>query len=146
MRKIAFLGSRTWKDTQRIALQINACYAEHGKFVLLSGGAEGANTIAEQVGKEFGIPVASFRPVKINDECYGVHEWRMHRGQAKIVPNEITWADWQSACNYRSTLIAERCDEAWIYWDGYSRGTRFEIELIEAGGKYANVIDLKLEK
>lgn len=118
----------------------------HGMFILVSGGAEGASLAAERTAQEFGLPVISFRPVKVDDETFAVDEWRMHRGQCKIVRDEITWADWQSAANFRSLLIADRSDEGYAFWDGFSRGTAYEIECFQNEEMPLIVADLRVEQ
>jgi hypothetical protein len=129
-----------------VSLQINDCYAEHGKFMVVTGGAQGASQIAEAVAQEFGLPIVSFRPVQINEENFGVDEWRMYRGDAKIIRDEITWRDWQSAANFRSLLVADRCDEAYVYWDGYSRGTAYEIEMLQNENRPFFCANLRMEQ
>lgn len=146
MRKIAFVGSREWTDAESIGLQINACYGEHGAFILVSGGAKGACHMAETTALEFGIPLVSFKPVQIDPERYGVDECRFYRGKVTAHRLDITWADWGSAASYRSMMIADRADEGYAYWDGYSRGTSFEIECFQAEAKPLIVKNLRLER
>lgn len=137
MRKIAFIGSRKWHDAQAVALKVNEKFNEHGPFILVSGGAEGASTVAEVTAQEFGMPVISFRPVKLSgdittEDTYGVDEWRLHRGRGQIVHHhDPTWATYAAALHFRSWLLADRAQEAVAFWDGFSRGTAFEIELFE---------------
>lgn len=141
MKKIALVGSRTWADPQAVALKVNDLYSEHGEFMVISGGADGACQVAETTAMEFGFPVISFRPVKIDDERYGVDEWRLHKGQGKVVRDPGTWADWKSAAFFRSMLIAERArDGAVAFWDGFSYGTAFEIDLFRAAGVEPEII------
>lgn len=146
MRKIAFIGSRSWTDPDSIGLQINECFIEHGAFMLVSGGVAGACKIAEETAREFGIPIISFRPVQIDPFRYGVDECRFYRGKVEVVRWEITWADYGSAAAYRSLLIAERADEGYAYWDGYSRGTDWEIEAFQAAEKQLVVKNLRIER
>lgn len=145
MRKIAFLGSRTWQDAQRVSLQINECFSEHGQFMLVSGGAEGVSKVAEETAKEFGIPLLSLRPVQIGPDEYGVDEWRIFRGRAQIVREKLTFADWKSAAFWRSLLITDRVDEGYAFWDGYTPGTWHEIDMFQAADKKLVVANLRLE-
>jgi hypothetical protein len=145
VKKIAFLGSRTWQDAQRVALQVNSCFTEHGQFILVSGGAEGASKVAESTGHEFGLPVISFRPVQLSPEEYAVDEWRMHRGRVQIVRHEPTFAEFKGAAWFRSMYVADRSDEGYIYWDGYSPGTAHEIDMFQGRDKKIVVANLRLE-
>lgn len=145
MRKIAVLGSRAWYDHGAVVSWIDTRYAIEGDFIVVSGGAKGASTAAEDHAVNMGMPVVSFRPVPLQpfgyDEQYAVDEWRLYRGAGKIVPHyEPTWANWQSAAHFRSILIQERADEAVIFWDGRSPGSSFEIDLFRAAGKPLEII------
>jgi hypothetical protein len=101
-------------------------------WILVSGGSDGTCHVAEQTAMEFGIPVISFRIAQSGggqqDDEYRVEEWRLYRGTGKVVHHEPTWADWQSATNYKALLIAERADSADAFHANNSRGTAFEIE------------------
>lgn len=128
-----------------MALKVSALYEEHGQFILVSGGADGVCKMAETTAGEFGLPVISFRPVRLpsfdNDDVYAVDEWRLFRGSGKIVHHhEPTWADWSSAAGFRSLLIAERADEGIAFWDGRSHGTSDEIDYFAAANKPMEVI------
>ena len=145
MRKIAVLGSRAWYDQQAVVSWIDTRYAVEGEFIIVSGGAKGACSAAEFQAQKMGLPVISIRPVTLqpfgHDPQYGVDEWRFYRGAGKIIPHyEPTWADWHSAAHYRSILIAERADEAVIFWDGHSPGSSFEIDLFRSADKPYEVI------
>jgi predicted Rossmann-fold nucleotide-binding protein len=137
VKKIAFVGSRKWQDAQTVALKVNELFNENGAFILVSGGADGASKVAEATAHEFGMPVISFRPIKLKGDLttedeYGVDEWRLHRGQGKIIHHhQPTWATYEAALVFRSWLLADRATEAVAFWDGFSRGTAFEIELFE---------------
>jgi len=125
LRKIAILGSRKWHDPDPVISEI-ASVAE--PFILYSGGAPGVSTIAEQYAISAGIPVCSLRPVEIDYETFVVEEWRIRDGHGRIIRHPETWADWKSAAGYRSWLISERATECIAFWDGYSMGTKWEIE------------------
>jgi len=150
VKKVALFGSRKWPLTHPhsfwIEDAIETIYQQHGQFVLVSGGAEGASQFAEQTAMDRGLPVVSFRPVKLKgaidvpDE-YGVDEWRLFNGAGQIVHHYApTWANWESAAFFRSWLMADRGDQAVAFWDGFSRGTAFEIELFEGREKPCEVV------
>jgi hypothetical protein len=147
VKKIAVFGSRKWPSLQQVALKVNELYGLHGQFILVSGGGNMGtpNHTAETTAMEFGLPVLSFRPVKLPDHddypVYGVDEWRLFRGSGKIIHHhEPTWADWESAAGFRSMLAVERADEGIVFWDGHSRGAGEEIDYFEAAGKSCEVI------
>lgn len=146
MKKIAILGSRQWGDAQAVSLLVNTLFNAYGAYILVSGGSDGVCKVAEVTAQEFGFPVISFRPVKIGgdlttEDSYGVEEWRLYRGKGEIIRHyEPSWADYSSAAHYRSWMIADRCDEAHIFWNGSSPGTSFEIDLLEGREKLVQVI------
>jgi hypothetical protein len=144
LKKIAVIGSRTWTDTNVIAKFFDSIKKD-GPLIIVSGGAAGAQAEAERIAIEYGMPLIIFKPVKLTgglkEDSYGVDEWRISGpGESSIVHHhEPTWADYQSALNYRSLLIEERAHEAQAFWDGRSRGTAFEIELFENAKKPCEV-------
>lgn len=125
---------------------MNACFNEYGKFILVSGGADGASKVAEATALEIGIPVISFRPVQISSDEYGIDEWRLYRGQGEVIRFGLGFADFKGAAFFRSWLMADRADEGFAYWDGYSGGTRTEIALFEDRGTPCAVVNLRYEK
>lgn len=146
MKKIAFIGSSKWQHPDAVAFKVNEMYNEHGQFILVSGGADGASRVAEQTGMAFGMPVISFRPVKRatglrDSDIFGVDEWRLFRGNGQIIHHDFpTWATWDGAAWHRGLLIAERAEFGFAFWDGYSRGTAREIDAFVAEGKELEII------
>ena len=126
---------------------MNELYSQHGSFILVSGGGLPGtpNFVAETTAAEFGLPVISFRPVKLPDygvdEQYGVDEWRLYHGRGEIVHHhEPSWVDWSSAAGFRSMLAVERVEEGVVFWDGHSRGAGEEIDYFAAAGKPCEVV------
>jgi hypothetical protein len=149
LKKIAVFGSRGWPASDPHAFWVKDCiealYLEHGMFVLVSGGADGASKLAEQTALDKGLPVVSFRPVKLRggmeipDE-YGVDEWRLFRGAGEIIHHHApTWATFEGAAWFRSVLMADRAEEGNAFWDGHSPGTQVEIGLFADAKKPCKV-------
>lgn len=148
MKKIAVIGSREGVNAQDVALKVNELFNEHGAYILVSGGGEpgSVNFVAEQTALGFGLAVISFRPTRLADyhsidPQFAAIEWRLHRGSGTTIQHEPTWADWTSAANFRSMLIAERAEEAVAFHHDKSRGTAFEIELFGKADKAVEVIE-----
>lgn len=146
MKKVAVFGSREGVHPQDVALAVNALYETLGNFILVSGGGPNGsvNFVAETTALEIGIPVISFRPKQARDygvdPVFHVEEWRLHRGNGTVVVhNEPTWADWMSAANFRSMLMAERAEQGVAFQANDSRGTAHEIWLFEQAGKPLHV-------
>lgn len=108
---VAFVGSRSWDDERSIRNRI--ADLDPGDIVV-TGGARGADRIAERLARERGLAV------------------------------EVIRADWQTygraAGMLRNRTLVERCDRVIAFWDGKSPGTRHTIELARMAGKRVEVI------
>jgi hypothetical protein len=100
--KVAVVGGRDFTDKERLYRELDSALALWGDFTLISGGARGADRLAEAWAIERGIPTDIILPA--------------YRGQG----------DWQAPL-IRNRIIADRCDRMIAYWDGKSRGTRDAI-------------------
>jgi len=80
---------------------------------IVSGGAKGADTLAEQFAKENNLPVKIFKP-----------DWAKYgRGAGPV----------------RNKQIVEYADKVIAFWDGESKGTKSSIDLAEKSGKLLTV-------
>jgi predicted Rossmann fold nucleotide-binding protein DprA/Smf involved in DNA uptake len=110
--KLAIVGTRTFTDYEFLCWEVN-------KFSniteIISGGAKGADKLAEQYAKEHKIPLS-------------------------IYP-----ADWNkygnSAGPIRNKTIVENADEIIAFWDGESPGTKSTIELAKKYNKKYKIIN-----
>jgi hypothetical protein len=146
MEKVAFFGSRSWLDSDPITDTIDYLIRD-GEFILVGGGSDGACTIAEQYALKLGLPVISFRPYHIEggrdkEDSYGVKELRLHGDASEVVEHRLPeWGDWDSALYYRSLLAVDRCQRAFVFWDGRSPGTAHEIDLLKGHEKPFNLLE-----
>ncbi len=106
--KLAIIGSR--KITQ-IALNE---YIPDGVTEIVSGGADGVDTLAKEFANKNGIPLVEFLP-----------KYHLYGRAAPIKRNEE---------------IAKYADEALAFWDGTSKGTQYTIKFFEKSGKKVTVI------
>ena len=94
VKRIAVIGSRDFDDYSRLV----AVLEPHLPAVLVSGGAKGADALAERLARERGLTI-------------------------DVIP-----ADWQrygrGAGPVRNRQIVESADLVVAFWDGKSRGTR----------------------
>jgi len=103
--RLAVVGSRTFND---YALMRDVL----GQFQIteiVSGGARGADALAERYANERGLPIKVFPA-----------EWHRHGRSAGMIRNR--------------TIVAT-ADEVAAFWDGCSEGTRHAIGLARTGGK-----------
>jgi len=110
--KLAIVGSRTFNDYDLFEYWIgyfggdiivgsrtfNDCDLEE----LVSGGAKGADSLAEEYAKLWGCPIRIFRP-----------DWDKFGKQAGFIRNQ---------------QIVDNCDMVLAFWDGKSRGTKDTID------------------
>ena len=119
MMKIAVVGSRSFNNYARLSHVLN-CLVRTGT-VIVSGGALGADAMAERYAREAGLPL------------------------------EVYQADWKTygkaAGPIRNQQIVDACDIVVAFWDGKSRGTKNTIELARKAGKPCHVerVDFRFE-
>lgn len=110
---VAVVGSRTFTDYELLRNTLD----EH-KLVkirtIVSGGAAGADRLAERYAAERGIELIVLRP-----------DWSTHGKSAGIM---------------RNTDIVDRSDFVFAFWDGQSRGTADTINKAKSRGKPVVVV------
>jgi len=99
MSTIGVIGSRSWSDYSTLKEILDA----HKPTSVVSGGAGGADSLAQRYAKERGMPI------KI---------W---------YPNYNAWG--RKAPLYRNANIVKDSDFIIAFWDGRSRGTKYTINL-----------------
>lgn len=101
MIRFAVVGGRDFSDFEKMCRELDRYRSVVSTVV--SGGARGADTLAER--------------------------WAKSRG----VPTEVYPADWErhgkSAGFIRNKLIVDNADAVLAFWDGQSRGTKMTIDL-----------------
>ena len=104
MSVIAIVGSRDFNDYEVLKTEMNKFDIEK----IVSGGAKGADLLAEQYGREHNIPVEVHKP-----------DWKMglHAG---ILRNKV---------------IVDHSDAVVAFWNGESYGTLSTIKHAKKTGK-----------
>lgn len=108
---VAIVGSRSWRDVRKIRAYIQALPS--GTHIL-SGGAEGADMLAQTEAKRCGFRVFVYAP-----------DWKKYGRAAGAVRNEE---------------IVKSADRVVAFWDGKSKGTRITIDLAKRYGKPCEII------
>jgi hypothetical protein len=103
--KLAVIGSRSFKDYDLL----KACLKGLAISEIVSGGAAGADRLAERYAAEHKIPIRVFTA---NWEKFG-----------------------RAAGPIRNKEIVDYADKVIAFWDGRSPGTRRSIRLAERAGK-----------
>lgn len=115
--KIAIVGGRNFLDYELLKKEL-AKFTEENEISLtsiVSGGAKGADTLAEKFAAEMGVELIVFKP---DYEKFG-------RGAALA----------------RNTQIVECADTVFAFWDGKSKGTLDSIKKAEKLGKKLLIIN-----
>lgn len=103
--KLAVIGSRDWTNYKMMLEKIEFISPTE----IVSGGARGADKLAERAGTELGIPVKVFPA-----------DWEKHGKSAGYIRNHE---------------IVDYADEGIAFWDGKSKGTAHAIEQFKKQGK-----------
>lgn len=119
--KIAFIGSRNFCDKKFVQQKVDD-YLMDGwvDFVskeipneLVSGGAKGVDSWAEQIGRDIGAICWIYPP-----------DYLKHGN---------------SACAIRNQLIVDDADLIVAFWDGKSRGTKMSIDMALKASKQVDI-------
>lgn len=100
--KLAIVGSRTFN---KYGLLLSAIKEIPDITEIVSGGAKGADSLAERYAKENNIPLKVFLP---DWDTFG-----------------------RSAGYIRNKQIVDYCAKVLAFWDGISKGTNHSIKLAE---------------
>ena len=110
------VGSRTFNDYSLMCNVLDHLLQNHKDIVIVSGGAKGADTLAERYAKEHGYALTIFKA-----------DWNKYGKRAGFLRNEEMHKH-----------IAKYKDKGVVaFWDGSSKGTAHNFELVL---KYNNPI------
>lgn len=109
-KKIAVVGSRGFNDYSLLERTL----APYSPFILVSGGARGADRLAERFADENSLEKIIFKP-----------DWNKYGKRAGFL---------------RNIKIVDESDMVIAFWDGNSPGTKSSIDLAKKGNKELSVI------
>lgn len=110
--KVAVIGSRGYTDYEKVKKTLSSLHIT----LLISGGADGADSLGEQYAKEKGIETLIFIP-----------DWKKHGKVAGFL---------------RNTDIVENADLIVAFWDQTSKGTKDSIDKANKANKEILIIDI----
>ena len=112
--RLAIVGSRTFNDMDLLEKSIVNIARITDIACVISGGASGADTLAEKFALKYGIPMS------------------IHAAQ---------WNKFGKRAGYlRNKEIVNDADQVIAFWDGASPGTKITIDLATKSGKKVTVI------
>ena len=116
--KVAIVGSRSINDQMFVEYLFRCFTYIFGKPTkIISGGARGIDTFAENFGHSYNIELQIFKP-----------DWAKYGKKAGFIRNED---------------IIKNCDICLAIWDGESPGTKHDLELCEQYKKDLVLFNLK---
>lgn len=125
---MGIVGSREFPHLDDVRAFVHSLVEKYPQAVIVSGGAKGVDTTAEQEALGLGLDIVSFRPTKLADEEYGVDRWELGLDKPRKItlgePASRMWATYAGAAWYRNLLIAETSDVGVGFWDERSHGTQ----------------------
>lgn len=101
--KVAIIGSRGFTDYKNLSIFIRKNIFPDKIDLIISGGAKGADTLAEKFAKEYNIETLIFKP-----------DWTNFGLKAGMIRNKD---------------IINHSDIVFAFWDGRSKGTKNSLEL-----------------
>lgn len=111
VKRIAVIGSRTAHiDAEALAAYI------FSDAIIISGGAKGADTIAETFAISHNLPITIYKP-----------DYKKHGKAAPLI---------------RNRMIIDNCDQVIAIWDGISKGTKFTLDYAKKQGKPIEIISI----
>lgn len=113
--KLAIAGSRNFNDFAFLELKINELRKQYAIDSLISGGAKGADLLAEQYAAKYHLAIECVLP-----------DWKMHS---------------HGAGHRRNEIIVQKCDLLIAFWDGKSKGTKHIIEYAQKQNKQVYIFN-----
>lgn len=107
------IGSRTWKSEAVVFRTLDAGLAKGKIAKIVSGGAKGADSIAEKWARTRKVPCEVFN----------------------ILADDVKAKGRRAAPHVRNQRIVDACDILLAFWDGESTGTKSTIQKAFAAGK-----------
>lgn len=134
---IAIVGSREYpylEDVEKLVRIIHADDMELNRpSTIVSGGAKGVDETAEQEAIRLGMTVLSYRVCQVELDGYGVEEWKLGAQPHVRVMQELPyWDTYDSALNYRNSIIIAKAERVVAFWSNWSRGTSLAIDFAHA--------------
>ena len=110
--KYAIIGSRNFSNYARLETELK----KYDIGAIVSGGAKGADQLAEHYAQENSIPIEIIKP-----------DWARYGKAAGVI---------------RNREIIHTCDAVIVFWDGESKGTKSSISFAGKEKKQVTIIDI----
>jgi len=132
---VGYAGSRAFPELELVKESVLGLDVDD---IVVSGGAQGVDRMAEKTASDSGLHVISFRPFNTADGSR--FPWRVERWMYdpeygwshQLLPTPL--GGFAAAAHVRNTYIVEVSERAELFWDGRSRGTKDTLRKCEAAG------------
>lgn len=104
--RVAVIGSRTFKNKEKLFEELERFHLEKSISLIISGGALGADSLAQEWAESNNIKTQIFLP-----------DWKKLGKSAGVIRNKY---------------IIDSCEYCIAFWDGISKGTLHSINLAKA--------------
>lgn len=111
--KLAVVGSRSFNNYDALSKELDYIRTRQNITALVSGGAKGADVLAERYAKENNIEVLVIKP-----------DWDKHGNKAGFIRNVEIW---------------DNSDFGIAFWDGESKGTQHSFDIAKKQNKYCKL-------
>jgi hypothetical protein len=135
--KVAIIGSRTFDNKNRLFIemklfrQVLTSFKKPDITEIVSGGAQGADKLAEEYANEMKLKLKVFKA-----------DWTDFAEPCRIKTGPQGEYNALAGFN-RNTKIIEYCDQVIAFWDGKSPGTKDSLDKSVKLGKKVNIIIIK---
>jgi hypothetical protein len=110
---LGVVGGRNFDDYDLLAETIGSYISDAAQYILVSGGAKGADKLVEKYASENGYDMIIYTP---------------------------DWSKGKRAGPLRNQRIVDKSDEIIAFWDGQTHGTKSTIDLAKKANKTVHVI------
>lgn len=122
--KIAVIGSRNFNDYKLLTMVLKGFKVK----TIVSGGASGADALAERFAKEYNIPIQIFKA-----------DWQDFSEPCVVKVNNFGKYN-ALAGHKRNEKVVSDVDVVIAFWDGKSAGTKDAIKKAESKGITVTVV------
>lgn len=146
---VAIVGSREYPNQAQVQRFVAQLAKKYSGVIVVSGGARGVDTWAEERAISLGLGVISYRPYEYENMA-GRQEWSIEthtwgeRAQEIVVAKRRRisppfFPTFAQAAFHRNGWIDEDGEQIVAFWDGSSRGTADTVNRAYQAGKTPHV-------
>lgn len=137
--RVAIVGSRGFSSQTRVTEFVRKLAEKYPDAVVVSGGARGVDTWAENQAELSGLRWKSFRPKESRHGGFYIGVWANHDDGDPFHEPFGYYESYGQAAFARNEMIVADADVVVAFWDGQSRGTKNSMDVATRLGKPVHV-------